>query len=92
MDAGLDALAQPSAVGGQVQALEDECVHGIPEQDLGEGVLSVGGIMELLDGLLGQVKQVFPGDGGLELLDPFLHPREVKLVGGCGGLNHGNEE
>ena len=48
--------AQPAAVAGEVEPVEDQGVDGITEEDLGEGVLAVVGVEELIDGLIGETE------------------------------------
>ena len=81
---------QPLPVAGEAEAPEEEGVDGVAQEDLREGVLAVGGIEELLDGLVRELEEFLAGEAGLELLDLILDPEEVPVSRGDGRTgNHG---
>lgn len=78
----------PPAEGGEAQTLEDQRIHGITEEDLGQRVLAVMGGKELFDRLIREREEFFPGEAGLVLLDLILDPLEVALAGGGERFDH----
>ena len=70
----------PLAEVGQVEALKEEAVNGVAQEQLGEGVLAVRGIEELVDGLVGQAEQFIAGKGGLVVLELLVDPGLVELA------------
>ena len=81
--------APPLAVVRQVQPIEDQRVDGVAKQNLGEGILPIGGIAQRLDGFFGEIEKLVARERGFELLDLILDPGVIRLAG-CDGGPHGD--
>src|SRR5690606_20077952 len=72
--------ALPLAERRQVETVEEEAVDGVAEEDLGEGVLAVGRVEELLDGDLGEVEELVAGEARLVVLELLFDPGLIALA------------